>query len=406
MSRYENRPVVRDAPQVEGGGSGYFELGEKETNKETHKLSRRIRELLKKLEALRTSSSRLETLSGTNYLTHHQRLFYLASHPLSPIQVPEFHRFDIPYWQVPYQSTGHRIITTQVTPHLEIWSGLLSSFDLGLRALVVDMAMQVYATDLLQTQQVAENIVEESGESSSSKHYAKHVAEAKAQLEAELLLAMAHSFRPEYVLAIAFATPEGPAGPKHLVGSIGAARGNTDQPLASTIGWDGSLRTSTQEKLLSSLPTNNALSYQLNEDGQELATVPENRIAEITRLNVAPRHTCEQLGITERGQLSRTLMFIIHHAIQHHLPEVEWELFNTQMALHRVIKQLGLPARVISQPETVQPTQLVSESVHGHYFRRTPPTPQATRVEEALAVTSSYFEFAQAAALLSTSSPL
>lgn len=398
MPRYEHRPVVREAPHVEGG-----DLGVDRSKKIRAGIVSRSRQIEKSLENLRKSPKGLEIFAGIDYLLLHQRLHQIASHPLSPIQVPEFHRFDVPYWQVPYQYTGHRILTTQVTPQLEVWSGLLSSFDPGLRALVVDMAMQVYATDLLQTQLIAENIVEEAGETPSSKNYLNHVAEAKAQLEAKLLLAMAHSFRPEYVLAIAFATPEGPIGPKHLVGSIGAARGSTDYSFADTIGWDGSVATPAREKLLSSLPTNNALNYQLNDAGQELADVPENKIVEITRLNVAPKHICQHLGIPERGQLSQTLMFIIHHAVQHHLPEVEWELFNTQMTLHRVIKQLGLPARVISQPETIRPTQLVAESIHGHYFQRTPPTPQATRVEEALAITNSYFEFAQATAFLSLS---
>lgn len=389
MTTPEGLPVLRELSEVGevGGGADI----NRATELETKKLLRRQRQLISKLVEVR-SFDKLNTTKAADLLALHQRLFYLASHPLSPLQVPDYHRFDSAYWDIPYQPDGAKVFATQLSPHLEVWSGMLSSFDLGLRALVVDMAMRVYATELLQTEQLAATLAEQQGISESAKDYGDQLAKIKADLEAQLLLAMAHSFRPDYALAIAFAKPEGKHGPRHLVGSIGAAKGKTERTLQETVGWDGSTRNSDQEKILSSLPTNMALTYILNAAGQARADIPENQIVEITRLNVAPRQVCEQLGVHERGQLSSTLMYVIHHAIQSHMPEVEWELFNTQLPLHRVIRQLGLPAEVISEQGSAKPTQLIADSIHGHYFKRTPPTPQIMRVAEAATVARTKFE--------------
>ena len=178
--------------------------------------------------------------------------------------------------------------------------------------------------------------------------------------------------------------PDGPEGERHLVGSIGAVRGVSDQPMGWTRGQDGS-RT---DEPISSLPTNAALYYFLNEVGRAVANIPEEQFAEVTRLNVAPLQVCERLGIADRGQISQTLMYLIHQAIQDNFPGVEWEIFNTQLTLHRIIRMMGLPAEIISEAGTVRPTQAVVDSIHGAYFQRTPPTPQVMRVSAAVEMTA------------------
>jgi len=343
------------------------------------------------LGSLREGSNRFDLTTSKKTLDLHQRLQFIASHPLSPLKLPEFHRFDKAYWDIPYQPESGVVFSTNISPKLEVWSGKLSSFDLGLRALVVDMSMRVYASELVETALLSQTLLEQLGISESSKNYPELLKRQKADLEAQLLLAMSHSFRENYVLAIAFAKPEGPDGPRHLVGSIGAIQGNTERTLQETIGWDGSQKNTDQVAIISSLPTNMALTYILNTAGEQAAQTPENQIAEITRLNVAPRHICEQLGVTERGTLSKTLIYIIHLAISEHMPEVVWELFNTQEPLHRVIKQLGLPVQIIAEDNSIRPTALVSDSIHGHYFQRTPPIPQLMSVEAAEKVAGEHF---------------
>jgi len=347
-------------------------------------LQNRQQVVMDQLFSLRSNSFPFSEQSATNFLSLHQRLQYLASHPLSPLQLPEFHRFDSAYWDIPFEPNGAKVFTAHLSPHLEVWSGKLSSFDHGLRALVVDMAMRVYASELIQTEQLAHSLLEAEGISETAPDYPRLHQRKKAELEAQLLLAMSHSFRPNYALAVAFAKPNGPQGARHLVGSIGAMQGSTERTLQETVGWDGSQMTSDQVEILSSLPTNMALTYILNAAGANAAQIPEHTIAEITRLNVAPRQVCEQLGVRERGKLSQTLMYIIHHAVQEHMPGVEWELLNTQEPLHRVIRQLGLPAEQIAQRDSIQPTALIANSIHGHYFQRTPPIPQLMRVEDAV----------------------
>ncbi len=384
MGREEqSRAVVRYEEEVVGSG-----LGSNNDSRIRGRLKSQQLEIYKKLQKIRDSSNVLDAYSGAEYLIYHSRLHQLASHPLSELHIPRYHRFDAPYWEVPFERHASRVLHTQISPHLEVWSGRLASFDLGLRALIVDMVMRVYASELLQTQLIAEEEIEQAGTPPTAKSFSQKVERRKSDIEAQLLLAMSHSFRPDYVLAIAFAMPEGPQGSRHLVGSIGAVHGQTDRLLGETIGMDG---TQDDSAAISSLPTNTALTYQLNNDSQQLAQLPENKIVEVTRLNVAPRQVCEQLGVLERGVLSQALMYLVHQAIVENLPDAEWEVFNTQLALHRVIKQLGLPARIISQPDSVRPTAVVTESIHGHYFRRSPPTPQMMRVEEALKRSEQYF---------------
>ncbi|MBW7955544.1 hypothetical protein H3C66_02320 [Patescibacteria group bacterium] len=381
MGREEqSRAVVRYEEEVVGSG-----LGSNNDSRIRGRLKSQQLEIYKKLQKIRDSSNVLDAYSGAEYLIYHSRLHQLASHPLSELHIPRYHRFDAPYWEVPFERHASRVLHTQISPHLEVWSGRLASFDLGLRALIVDMAMRVYASELLQTKLIAEGEIEQAGTPPTAKSFSQKVDKRKSDLEAQLLLAMSHSFRPDYVLAIAFAMPEGPQGSRHLVGSIGAVPGQTDRLLGETIGMDGKQDDSAA---ISSLPTNTALTYQLNNDSQQLAQLPENKIVEVTRLNVAPRQVCEQLGVLERGVLSQALMYLIHQAIAENLPDAEWEIL---LALHRVIKQLGLPARIISQPDSVRPTAVVTESIHGHYFRRSPPTPQMMRVEEALKRSEQYF---------------
>lgn len=379
MAKPEQRPVVR---RVERIGSG--ESGDSENDLRIKKnLKNSENRIFRSLSKLRSSNEVLDIYSGIDYLLLHQRLHQLASHPLSELKVPGYHQYDVPYWQVPFSDT-QPLLYTRVSPQLEVWSGSLASFDLGLRALVVDMAMQVYAQELLHTDQLAQQAVANTDLEPMTKRFQKSVDKVKARLEAQLLLAMCHSFRPEYVLGIAFAMPDGPDGERHLVGSIGAVRGVSDQPMGWTRGQDGS-RT---DEPISSLPTNAALYYFLNEVGRVVANIPEEQFAEVTRLNVAPPQVCEQHRVVDRGQISQTLMYLIHQAIQENFPGVEWEIFNTQLTLHRIIRMMGLPAEVISEAGTVRPTQAVVDSIHGAYFLRTPPTPQVMRVSAAVEMTA------------------
>lgn len=386
MAKPEQRPVVRRVERIGSGESwrdDYLHLLNEKSSKTMNLLRRNLRDLLKDIKDHKSNQSVLAENSGQRYLDLHRRLHFLASHPLSELKVPGYHQYDIPYWQVPFSDT-QPLLYTRVSPQLDVWSGPLASFDLGLRALVVDMAMQVYAQELLHTDQLAQHAVANTDLKPTTKRFQKSVDQVKARLEAQLLLAMCHSFRPEYVLGIAFAMPDGPEGERHLVGSIGAVRGVSDQPMGWTRGRDGS-RT---DEPISSLPTNAALYYFLNEVGRALANIPEEQFAEVTRLNVAPPQVCERLGIADRGQISQTLMYLIHQAIQENFPGVEWEIFNTQLTLHRIIRMMGLPAEIISEAGTVRPTQAVVDSIHGAYFQRTPPTPQVMRVSAAVEMTA------------------
>jgi hypothetical protein len=326
-----------------GGEEEYTELLDFRVRREKTFARRRMTTILHAIEEIRKQNFSFDVAHSQSILKLHQRLFYTASHPLSPITVPDFHRFDRAYWDIPYTPEGSSVFTTQISPQLEVWSGKLSSFDLGLRALVVDMAMRVYAHELIETDVLSQTLLEQEGVTESHRNYPELLARKKAELEAQLLLAMSHSFRENYVLAVAFAKPDGAKGPRHVVGSIGAMQGLTDRTLKETVGWDGSQLTRDQVALLSSLPTNMALSYLFNEAGQSLATVPESHVVEVTRLNAAPRQVCEQLGVHERGKVTQALMYVIHHSIEQLLPDADWEIFNTQPVLHRVIRQLNLP---------------------------------------------------------------
>lgn len=335
----------------------------------------------------------LNLLNSAEILGLHRKLHQSASHALSTLQVPTYHRFDKPYWQVPYSDTAGVVFTKHLTDTLQIWSGPLARVDLATRALIVDMAMQSYAAELLRTERIATTQIEAEVPKAKAARRHKLINQRKQHLDAQLLLAMMHSFRDEYVVALAFARPPGQEQ-TYLVGSIGAVRGYTDRLVSETIGRDGSqldLHASTDVHLASSLPTNTALRYTLSERGQKLADVPERSVAEITRLNVVAKEVCSELGIAHRQLVSQALMYLIHEAVAANFTGVEWEIFNTQLALHRAIHQLGLPAEIISQRSSEQPTPAVAESIHGHYFKRTVPVPQIVALEQVLAVTKGYY---------------
>lgn len=390
MANPEKRLSVTRAREVGGDWIGLQREDEEQKINKQKKINRRAeRKVFNELNEKRLQAKLGESISS-DLLKLHRRLHYLASHPLSELTVPRYHQYDRPYWEVPHHTQDEKILHTVVSPQLEVWSGPLSSFDLSLRALVVDMAMQVYAQELLKTQQLAELQIEKEGTVRTAKSFQDKVQRRKSFLEAQLLLAMCHSFRPDYVLGIAFATPNGSAGERHLVGSIGAVRGMSEEPIGLTVGMDGS---ESEGLLLSSLPTNAALFYMLNTLGRSLADTPESQFAEVTRLNVASKQLCERLGISERSQISQTLMLIIHKAVQENFPDVSWEIFNTQLTLHRVITMMGLPAEVISEEGSIRPSRTVAESIHGAYFQRTPPTPQVMRVNRAVEVAQRVLDF-------------
>jgi hypothetical protein len=253
------------------------------------------------------------------------------------------------------------------------------------------MAMRVYASELLKTAAIAEEQITAEFPRSSSTTNAKRTVERQRLLDAQLLLAMMHSFRDEYVVALAFAHSQ---GERHLVGSIGAVQGYTDRLLSQTIGIEETapdLHASQVTELPSSLPSNTALKYQLNQDGKVLGQVPEREVVEITRLNVVSKALCAELGVQSRAVISQALMYLIHEAVQQNFPTATQEIFNTQPELHRVIRQLKLPAQIISQEGTVQPTSLFAESIHGHYFRRSTPLPQMMSVHDAVHVGREFY---------------
>jgi hypothetical protein len=210
-----------------GGEEEYTELLDFRVRREKTFARRRMTTILHAIEEIRKQNFSFDVAHSQSILKLHQRLFYTASHPLSPITVPDFHRFDRAYWDIPYTPEGSSVFTTQISPQLEVWSGKLSSFDLGLRALVVDMAMRVYAHELIETDVLSQTLLEQEGVTESHRNYPELLARKKAELEAQLLLAMSHSFRENYVLAVAFAKPDGAKGPRHVVGSIGG-RDNTE----------------------------------------------------------------------------------------------------------------------------------------------------------------------------------
>jgi hypothetical protein len=380
----------RTLQQVESGMGLGGEASESSEEQKTRKqLRERINKILKDLNAIRGTQDVLEIFSGIDYLINHQRLHSLASHPLSDLQVPAFHRFDKPYWEVPYSESVGTVLTTYLAPNLKVWAGPLSRLEMGMRALVVDMAMRVYASELLRTATIAEAQISQEHPRSKGEARANKIARSQQQIDAQLLLALMHSFRDEYVVALAFAEPNGPDGEQHLVGSIGAVKGQSEALISQTIGNDGSDWPNGAQP--SSLPTNTALQYQLASDKTHFAEIPEQHVVEITRLNVAPKHLCAAAGINQRGLISQSLMYLISEVVHHNFPDVTHEIFNTQPELHRLIRQLGLAAEIISQPGTVKPTPVVAESIHGHYFQRTPPIPQMIAVAIATAISKSFF---------------
>jgi len=358
-----------------------------DNKKEKNRINKFRNKIFKKLNELRSLQEN-SIYHSTDYLLCHYDLLHLAAHPLSELQVPAFHHYDKPYWKIPYSAATAGVLTTQVSPNLEIWAGPLSWFPQELRALMVDMAMRVYAAELLKTQRIAADQVQQLHPQWSTARQASQRHKLAQHLDAQLLLAMIHSFRDQYLVALAFAQPDGAAGQKHLVGSIGAVKGQSDQPFGWTRGYDGADQH--DHSLLSSLPTNAALYYQLNPIGELLTEFAEDELVEITRLNVASKAYTAQYGV-QRSQISSALMYIIHEVVATNFPDVKAEVFNTQPELHRVIRQLGLPAEVIAVPETVRPTQVVSDSIHGQYFQRSPPLPQMMTIEGALAASRQFF---------------
>lgn len=378
--------------QVEFGmGVAVDERLEEVVRRDTIVRKRRNTYLINRLNDQRQNN--LNLLNSAEILALHRKLHQSASHALSTLHVPQYHRFEKPYWQVPYSDTVGTVFTKHLTHTLQIWSGPLARVDLATRAVLVDMAMQTYAAELLRTEHIATTQIEAEVPNAKAARRHKLISQRKQHLDAQLLLAMMHSFRDEYVVALAFARPSGQEQ-TYLVGSIGAVRGYTDRLVSETIGQDGStidLEASIDTDLPSSLPTNIALRYTLNEDGQTLTRVPERSVAEITRLNVVSKEVCSELGIAHRQLVSQALMYLIHEAVAVNFSGVEWEIFNTQLALHRAIHKLGLPAEIISQKSSEQPTQAVAESIHGHYFKRTVPVPQMVALEQVLEVTKGYY---------------
>ena len=391
MAFRKEKPVVKI--QAAGFGVGGERYGEEE--KRRKKIEQRLKRNSKRvnldLAGVRNNNLQNRLANSHKYLSFHQKLLYVASHPLSPLQVPKYHRFDKPYWEVPRNDQAGVVLTTQLADGLEIWAGPLIRLELGVRALLVDMAMRVYASELLKTASIAEQQIATEFPRSSQKTNEKRTLERQRTLDAQLLLAMTHSFRDEYVVALAFAHSQ---GEKHLVGSIGAVQGYTDRLLSQTIGIEETapdLHASQVTELPSSLPSNTALKYELNQDGKVLAQVPEREVVEITRLNVVSKAICAELGVQSRAVISQALMYLIHEAVQQNFPTATQEIFNTQPELHRVIRQLKLPAQIISQEGTVQPTSLFAESIHGHYFRRSTPLPQMMSVQDAVHVGREFY---------------
>jgi hypothetical protein len=384
MVQKEGKPAVKlEVVGFGAGGERYEEEGEK--------AKRNVLNKIRKLEKYRNSKDKFEIYKGFDYLDIHYQIFQSSTNIFSPLQLPAYHRFDKPYWEVPRSDKSGVVLTTQLSDGLEIWAGPLIRLELGVRALLVDMAMRVYATELLKTATIAEQQIATEFPRSSQKTNAKWTEERQRLLDAQLLLAMMHSFRDEYVVALAFAHSQ---GEKHLVGSIGAVQGYTDRLVSQTIGVDETkpdLHASIVSEFPSSLPSNTALKYELNQRGRELAQVPEREVVEITRLNVVSKAICAELGVSSRAVISQALMYLIHEAVQQNFPTATQEIFNTHPELHRAIRQLGLPAEVISQEGTVQPTALFAESIHGHYFRRSTPIPQMMSVRDAVQVGREFY---------------
>jgi len=357
------------------------------------RVNSKIHNIAVRLEEVRESS-----LEGINFnvipdlFILHQRLFQECSHPLSRISVPSYHHFDKAYWNILSSADENAYIERGIGLNVKIWCGPASILNIGVLALIVNMSTNIYSSELLQTSEVAEKIalgtLSASGKKVTGKNYERLQLRYRQQLEAELLLAMMHSFRDDYLVALVIASHQ---GKKYIVGSMGAMRGSGEKSLRETKIEAGAPQI--HPSLLSSLPTQAALSFAYNQDGEELADLPESSLAEITRLNVVSADLLKQVASeADRATVSASLMMIIHEGIARNWPDVSHEIFNTQPALHRVLRKHGLPVKIISEPNSIQPTTVVGETIHGVYFKKKPPIPQSLSVAAACVVAEQFFQ--------------
>ncbi len=365
---------------------------------EKQKITKKVRSVIREIERFRSPGLKsLELESMAHIFALHQELYYESSHPLSIVSLPTYHFYDKAYWYVnkdpDYKSISESAIQVEIDgQNLSLWCGLIQFLNLGFIAQIVDMSTHIYARELLQTSEVAEKIalgtLSASGKKVTGKNYERLQLRYRQQLEAELLLAMMHSFRDDYLVALVIASHQ---GKKYIVGSMGAMRGSGEKSLRETKIEAGAPQI--HPSLLSSLPTQAALSFAYNQDGEELADLPESSLAEITRLNVVSADLLKQVASeADRATVSASLMMIIHEGIARNWPDVSHEIFNTQPALHRVLRKHGLPVKIISEPNSIQPTTVVGETIHGVYFKKKPPIPQSLSVAAACVVAEQFFQ--------------
>jgi hypothetical protein len=102
------------------GGERYEEEEGKRRKMDAAVVKKRNTYLVSKIGNLRSSGHRNNLTAARVYLDLHTELLQNSSHPLSPLQLPKYHRFDKPYWEVPRSDQSGVVLTTQLADGLEI----------------------------------------------------------------------------------------------------------------------------------------------------------------------------------------------------------------------------------------------------------------------------------------------
>jgi len=371
--------------------SKLLESVELETTRFTSLMERRLIKCMKNLQTLRLDDKkRACLLEGSTFFINHQNLYQLGLSPFNNLRIEATDPLSKNYWDIKFKPEYGVAIEFDLNCNLKVICTPIQKLSLSIIASVVDIDASLACNDS-SLYENEDTILERVGLSCSKKDRKDKKSlqlRYRQQLEAELLLAMMHSFRDDYLVALVIASHQ---GKKYIVGSMGAMRGSGEKSLRETKIEAGAPQI--HPSLLSSLPTQAALSFAYNQDGEELADLPESSLAEITRLNVVSADLLKQVASeADRATVSASLMMIIHEGIARNWPDVSHEIFNTQPALHRVLRKHGLPVKIISEPNSIQPTTVVGETIHGVYFKKKPPIPQSLSVAAACVVAEQFFQ--------------
>lgn len=356
---------------------------DKRLNQEKAIIRGRLTFLLNKLSVLRKKINYKTTDDlSAKYLTYHKDLYQTALRYLSNIPLPKS-KFNTYYWEVPEQKTKGVVLLGKYNSEeypsfpgeIELWVGPLSRLPMALRAQFVDMTIQAYAKELLKIDEVAEREGQAKNPRAKGRRRTNAIKRRKNELEAQLLIEMCHSFREDYVVALAFARLHSDPKTQHLIGAIGAAHGQEGMPF-----WPEE-RNNPDYAEESSLATQNLLRYQLKPEFKDLEGLSESDFVEITRLHVVPAETLAGFDGETKQKVARALMYLIHIGIQKNFV-AEKEICNTRLALHKIVESYGLTACILCQSGSLFVAADVLASIFGYYFNHHVSTPQILDIKE------------------------